>query len=138
MKRTLIALISILITISSFGAEKAWQVTLRNELRVATSNIFCGMPVLAGWRMHYTVPASAAAILESRTFAELSPFLAGLHVASEPANHSIIEQWRMIAREGLRGTPSVITTVSGTATQELRVFQYSVSVHKQKHESTKP
>ncbi len=138
MKRALISLAVILIATSTFGAEKAWQVTLRNELHVATSNIFCGMPSLAGWRMHYTVPAAAARILESRASADILPFLSGLRAASDPAADGIIDQWSTVARERLRGTPSAITTVSVTATQECRVFQYSVSLRKQKHESTKP
>jgi hypothetical protein len=133
MKSALTALTGILIATSAFGAEEIWQVTLRNQLRVATSNLFCRVPMFSGMRMHYTVPAAAAKTLESRTAAELLPVLSELRAGSDPVAASIIDQWTMIARQGLRGTPSVISTVSSVATQKFEVFEYSVNLRKKGH-----
>jgi hypothetical protein len=90
MKATLTALIGILIAALAFAAKETWQVTLRDELRVATSNIFCCVPVLSGTRMHYTVPTAAAKALESHTSAEQTVGLPAYHANwfTKPSVHS--------------------------------------------------
>ena len=136
MKATLTAWFGILIAASALAADQTWQVTLRSELRVATSNFFCYVPMGGPGRMHYNVPAAAAKVLESRKSEELLPFLSDLRARSEPPAASVVDQWALIVRQGLRGTPSWVPSMS--TTQKLGVFEYTSSLRKQAHDPKKP
>jgi hypothetical protein len=124
MKATFISWAAILVAASALAAEQPWQATLRSESRIAASNIFC-IPTFSGMQMHYTVPAPAAKILESRPPEEVLPFLSGLCGGSETASARITRDWALIVREGLRGTPSWVSIMS--TTNKLEVFVYSDS-----------
>lgn len=87
-------------------------------------------------RMHYTVPAAAAKILESRTSEDVLPFLSHLRAASPPATAGIVEQWALIVREGLRGTASWVPIMS--TTNKLEVFVYSDNPLKKADDHKKP
>jgi hypothetical protein len=124
MKTILTAWFGTLIITSAFAAEQPWQVALRTESRLAASNIFC-IPRLSGMRMHYTVPAAAARILKSRAPADLLPFLSELRAGSTPATAGVVEQWTLVVRRGLRGTPSVVPFTFGPGTNNLDVYVYT-------------
>ncbi len=109
----------------------AWQTTLRVE---ATNGDPSLVPCFAGFRMFYTVPAPAAAILESQPHAQLEPFLGKLRTQLPPWGASTVGEWMDIVRHGLRGTPGVITNTITAAngivcsTQLMPVYYYSESL----------
>jgi hypothetical protein len=137
MKATFISWAAILVAASAFAAEQPWQATLRSESRIATSNIFCNVPTVSGMRMHYTVPAKAARILESRPPEELLPFLSRLRAGFTPVTPGIVDQWTSLVRRGLRGTPSAVPSTVSPGTNNLEVFLYSDNPLKHAHDPRK-
>jgi hypothetical protein len=137
MKTILTSWAAILVATSAFAAEENWQATLRSELNVARSNSIWFMALYNIGRAHYKVPTAAGKILESRRSDELLPFLSQLRADPKPGAADIIDQWTVIVREGLRGTPSwVPSSMSGAATNRLEVLYYTF--HQKVRESTKP
>ncbi len=90
--------------------EKSWQTTLRADV---TNSFF--PPNGSVGIMFYTVPATAAKILESRPQTELVPFLSALRSSQSSWETGTIDEWLIIVRDGLHGTPSVITNTLTSA-----------------------
>ncbi|HMD53061.1 MAG TPA: hypothetical protein VKJ65_00720 [Phycisphaerae bacterium] len=107
--------------------DPAWQTTLRDAL--AKGDVV--VPVMAGWKMFYTVPAPVAKILESQPPAELLPFLAKLRTEPLPWKAGIVDEWSTIVRDGLHGTSQIITNTLSNAkgqavlTTEISAYVYS-------------
>ena len=116
--------------------EKSWQTTLRAG---ATNSIF---PTSGSVGIAFiTVPADAAKVLESQPPAELVPFLEKLRASQSPWGAGKVNEWLIIVRNGLRGTPGVITstftTASGiTLTNKIPVYTYAD--HFLQHTESKP
>jgi hypothetical protein len=106
MKTKVTVWFGIVIMAAAFAAEPTWQDTLRSELGVATSSFFCFVPTGNIGRMHYCVPAAAGKVLENRTSEELLPFLSDLRASSDHNAALVVDNWTVIVRHGLHGTPS--------------------------------
>lgn len=91
---------------------KACQLTLRNAITNAAAPWM--VPFGSIGIMQYTVPADAANILESRPASELLPFLAELRTEPPAWKAGVVDEWIVIVRWGLRGTPSVLTNTMTT------------------------
>jgi hypothetical protein len=108
------------------AGENSWQTTLRAAV---TNSVF--PPGGSVGIMFYTVPADAAEILESQPPAELMPFLVKLRSSQSSWQIGTIDEWLIIVRDGLRGTPGIITNTLTTAkgavvsTTEIPVYTYA-------------
>lgn len=107
--------------------EPAWKAVLKTSLEECTApGVVYTIPFISTMKLHYTVPAEAAKILESHPNVEIVPYLKELRAASDPAAASLVTQWIEISDKGLRGKPAVSVLQSGSKTEEIHVFQYTV------------
>jgi hypothetical protein len=105
--------------------EKSWQTTLHAGV---TNSFF--PPFGSVGVMFYTVPADAVKILESQPQMELVPFLVKLRSSQSSWEAGTVDEWLIIVRDGLHGTPSVITNTFTTAkgitvTNKIPVYTYA-------------
>ena len=118
--------------------EKPWQTTLR----AAVTNSFFP-PAGSLGIMFYTVPADAAKILESQPPSELMPFLIKLRASQSSWEAGTVDEWSIIVRYGLRGTPNIITNALTSAkgaaisTTEIPVYNYTDNYLQRTHNFTK-
>jgi len=98
--------------------EKSWQTTLRAAV---TNSIF----PTGG-----SVGIMFITVLESQSPAELVPFLEKLRASESPWAAGKVDEWLIIVREGLHGTPGVITSTFTNAkgialTNKIPIYTYA-------------
>src|SRR5271166_973708 len=91
--------------------DMGWQITLR----AALTNGDVNPTFMAGEIYFHTVPADAAKILEGQPTGELLPFLAKLRIAQTSWKIGIVDEWITIVRDGLHGTPEILTNTLSNA-----------------------
>lgn len=109
----------------------SWQATLRAE--ATNDDIFFEVPYMDAFRMFYTVPAPVGKIFESEPPAEIQSFLKTLRPQLPHWSAGIVDEWMLIVRDGLRGTPGNITNTVVAAdgrrsTELIPTYVYSESL----------
>jgi hypothetical protein len=120
--------------------EKTWQTTLRAAV---TNSPFPPFSISSIGTTIYVVPADAAKILESQPPSELMPFLIKLRASQSSSEAGTVDEWSIIVRYGLRGTPNIITNALTSAkgaaisTTEISVYNYTDNYLQRTHNFTK-
>jgi hypothetical protein len=97
-----------------------WQITLR----AALTNDDVNPAFMAGAIYFHTVPADAAKILESQPPGELLPFLAKLKIEQTSGKTGTVDEWITIVRDGLRGTPEILTNTLGPSLAAWMIMRF--------------